>query len=529
MQHTSPLPFHYPGTQPVNPSLDQSQPSAVALLQQLQHLAQQTNPAQQAGWQNQSWASPSPQRTQPVYPSSPQPAQSAQVQNEAGLTRKQGVFKIEDLEGTSSAPKPQKKEESPFSDLWGMNFGSLEKNSAEKPLQSAAPEKVDDGSWETNKPKTKKSQQAQPQPAQSNSPSAKKHAQTPPPQQVHPQSPLQQQPIVSAVPAPWANASQNKGTSIKSIQDEDYKEYLIRQQREQQEFDERFKQQQAIQQRLATPWANTAPTSSTSSFNKIQEEEMRRRQEEVRRKEQERAGIVEPEPKTNWASKQKSAAKGKPSMREIIEEEARERERQKHEEHSVQPQQQPKFGAWTSPEKSNMSVREILEEEERIAQVESQKKSKAVPQPQQQATNWANKGDSRKQQKQSNFSARASDVPLREVQQQEFKHQQKQPQQQQQQQKGGNKKTVSLTNIQQEQLKQRQIQSKNAPVQTNSAWKMNNSQAVSMRDILRQEEAQKTRGNNTNNQAPDDDDENFWDYNPNQESADNNNAPVVSA
>ncbi len=521
LQHASPLPFHYPGTQHVNPSLDQSQPSAVALLQQLQHLAQQTTPVQQAGWPNQGgWGSPSPQRVQPVYPASPQPSQ---VHGESGLTRKQGVFKIEDLEGKSSVPKQQKKEESPFSDLWGMNFGSLEKNNADKSQQSSVLEK-DDSSWETNKPKAKKPQPVQSQPVQHVAPTTKKQTQTPQPQQVQPQSPPPQ-PIVSAAPAPWANASQSKGTSIKSIQEEDYKDYLTRQQREQQEFEERFKQQQALQQRLATPWggSNNAPSSSGSSFNKIQEEEMRRKQEEMRRKEQERAGIVEPEPKVNWAGKQqKPAAKGKPNMREILEEEARERERQKREAPQSQPPQ-PKLGAWASPEKSNMSVREILEEEERMAQLESQKKAQAAPQPQQQAPNWANK-DSKKQ---SNFSAKANDVPLREVQQQEFKHQQKQSQPQQQ--KGGNKKTVSLASIQQEQQKQRQIQSRNAPVQTNTAWKVNNSQAPSMRDILRQEEAQKGTRNNTNNQAAaEDDDENFWDYNPNQEAA-NNNAPVVSA
>jgi hypothetical protein len=515
MQHVSPLPFNYPNTQHANPSLDQGQPSAVALLQQLQHLAQQTSPAQQAGWQNQGWGSPSPQQrvVQPAYPASPQPSQV----HESGLTRKQGVFKIEDLEG-ASAPKSQKKEESPFSDLWGMNFGSLEKSGADK----SQPERADDGNWqETNKPKTKKTHSAQSQPAQS-TPTSKKQAQAPQPQQVQPQSPPQQ-PIVSVVPAPWANAAQNKGTSIKSIQEEDYKDFVIRQQREQQEFEERFKQQQATNQRLATPWGASNPTpASGSSLSKIQEEEMRRKQEEMRRKEQERAGIVEPEPKANWAAKQKPVAKGKPNMREILEEEARERERQKRDGQYSQPAPQPKLGAWASPEKSNMSVREILEEEERMAQMESQKKAQAAPQPQQQANNWANK-DSKKQ---SNYSANANDVPLREVQQQEFKHQQKQTQQP----KGGNKKNQSLTSIQQEQLKQRQIQSKNAPVQSNSAWKVNNGQAVSMRDILRQEEAQKGRGSNTNSNqaAAADDDENFWDYNPNQEAA-NNNAPVVSA
>eukprot|EP00029_Vermamoeba_vermiformis_P009979 TRINITY_DN514_c0_g1_i1.p1 TRINITY_DN514_c0_g1~~TRINITY_DN514_c0_g1_i1.p1 ORF type:complete len:970 (-),score=299.34 TRINITY_DN514_c0_g1_i1:41-2950(-) len=522
MQHASPLPFHYPGTQHVNSSLDQSQsqPTASALLHQLQHLAQQTSPAQQAGWPNQGgWGSPSPQRApQPVYPASPQPPQ--QVHGESGLTRKQGVFKIEDLEGKSSAPKQQKREESPFSDLWGMNFGSLEKSNADKSQQSA----VDDSNWETNKPKSKKSQPAQAQ--QPTPPHTKKQAQAPQPQQVQPQSPPQQ-PIVSAVPAPWANAAHNKGTSIKSIQEEDYKDYVTRQQREQQEFEERFKQQQALQQRLATPWGSGGSASSSSgSFNKIQEEEMRRKQEEMRRKEQERAGIVEPEQKVNWAGKQqKPATKGKPNMREILEEEARERERQKREGYSQPQQPQPKLGAWASPEKTNMSVREILEEEERMAQLESQKKAQAAPQPQQQAANWANK-DSKKQ---SNFSAKANDVPLREVQQQEFKHQQKQSTPQPQQQKGGNKKTVSLSSIQQEQQKQRQIQSRNAPVQTNTVWKANNAQAVSMRDILRQEEAVKGVRSNTNNQAAaNDDDENFWDYNPNQEAA-NNNAPVVSA
>lgn len=519
MQQASPLPFNYPNVQHANPSLDQGQPTAVALLQQLQNLAQQTSPAQQAGWQNQGWASPSPQRVQqPVYPASPQPPQV----HESGLTRKQGVFKIEDLEGANT-PKSQKTEDSPFSDLWGMNFGSLEKGGADKSQQSMPSERMDDGNWETNKPKTKKPQPVQSQYTQS-IPPTKKQAQAPQPQQVQIQSPPQQ-PIVSVVPAPWANAAQSKGTSIKSIQEEDYKDFASRQQREQQEFEERFKQQQATQQRLATPWGSSKPTpASGSSLSKIQEEEMRRKQEEMRRKEQERAGIVEPEPKGNWAAKQKPAVQGKPNMREILEEEAKERERQKRESQYSQHSQstpQPKLGAWASPEKSNMSVREILEEEERLAQMESQKKAQAAPQPQQQPNNWGNK-DAKKQ---SNYSANANDVPLREVQQQEFKHQQKQAQQP----KGGNKKTQSLSSIQQEQLKQRQIQSRNAPVQNNSAWKVNNGQAVSMRDILRQEEAQKGRGNNSNsNQQAADDDENFWDYNPNQEAA-NNNAPVVSA